>query len=285
MDKAHASRPCWALLRDIILAAPAIAAILVGLLAPLALMFTLSFVDQEGRFSIENYRLLLEPFYLNGLWTTFSVAFLVTFFCALLSYPLSIYLSRLPARLAAAALLLVLLPFWTSVLVRTYAWLILLQRHGLVNAALQQLGLIEAPLRLVNNMTGTTIGMVHVLLPYLILPLYANMRAIPDTYWHAASVCGASPAQAFFSVYLPLTLPGLLAGLILVFTLSLGFFVTPAILGGGKLMMWANDVQFALTAYPHWGAASAIGVALLLVTLLLVALLQLIVRLLRPLRA
>jgi hypothetical protein len=153
------------LARDILLSAPAITAILAGLFAPLALMFVLSFLDNAGRLSIENYQLLLEPFYLTGLMTTFKVAFAVAFICALLAYPLSFFLARLPPRPAAAAFLLVLLPFWTSVLLRTYAWLILLQRHGLVNAMLQKLGLIEAPLRLVNNMTGTIIGMVHVLLP------------------------------------------------------------------------------------------------------------------------
>lgn len=285
MPMAYASRPSGVLARDILLSAPAITAILAGLFAPLALMFVLSFLDNAGRLSIENYQLLLEPFYLTGLMTTFKVAFAVAFICALLAYPLSFFLARLPPRLAAAAFLLVLLPFWTSVLVRTYAWLILLQRHGLVNATLQKLGLIEAPLRLVNNMTGTIIGMVHVLLPYLILPLYTNMRAIPATYLHAASTCGATPARAFVAIYFPLTLPGFVVGLTLVFTLSLGFFITPAILGGGKLMMWANYVQFALTAYPHWGAACAVGVALLLLTLSLVAVLRLSVRHLRPWRA
>jgi ABC-type spermidine/putrescine transport system permease subunit I len=248
-------------------------------------MFFLSFVGRDGRLSGENYELLFEAFYLTGLWTTFKVAFLVTAICALLGYPLSYYLSRLPAQFAAAALLLVLMPFWTSVLVRTYAWLVLLQRHGVVNDFLLTLGLIESPLPLVNNFAGTTIGMVHVLLPYFVLPLYANMRSIPDIYWHAASTCGATPGQAFLAVYLPLTLPGLFAGLTLVFTLSLGFYITPAILGGGKLMMWANYVEFALTAYPHWGAASAIGVALLLVTLLLAGLLQLTFRLSRRQKA
>jgi ABC-type spermidine/putrescine transport system permease subunit I len=281
MERTYASKRSRTLPRDIVLSTPAVTAIACGVLAPLALMFILSFVGRDGRLSGENYKLLFEAFYLTGLWTTFEVAFLVTAICALLGYPLSYYLSRLPVQFAAAALLLVLLPFWTSVLVRTYAWLVLLQRHGLVNDALLALGLIESPLPLVNNLAGTTIGMVHVLLPYFVLPLYANMRSIPDIYWHAASTCGATPGQAFLTVYLPLTLPGLFAGLTLVFTLSLGFYITPAILGGGKLMMWANYVEFALTAYPHWGAASAIGVALLLVTLILAALLQLTFRLSR----
>jgi ABC-type spermidine/putrescine transport system permease subunit I len=285
MQRIDLSKRSWTLPRDIVLSAPAITAIAGGVLAPLALMFILSFVDRDGRFSGENYQVLFEPFYLTGLRTTFQVAFLVTAICALLGYPLSYYLSRLPVQFAAAALLLVLLPFWTSVLVRTYAWLVLLQRHGLVNDALLAVGLIESPLRLVNNLAGTTIGMVHVLLPYFVLPLYANMRSIPEIYWQAASTCGASPRQAFMRVYLPLTLPGLFAGLTLVFTLSLGFYITPEILGGGKLMMWANHLDFALTAYPHWGAASAIGVALLLTTLLLAALLQLIIRLSRPRKA
>jgi putative spermidine/putrescine transport system permease protein len=262
----------WAAL---LMCTPALVLVSVALLAPLLLMFVLSVHDQNGDLTAENYLRLLEPLYVRSAWITIKLAFTVTLGCALLGYPLCYFLSRLSARSAGVALLLVLLPFWTSVLVRTYAWLILLQRRGVVNDALQSAGLIDEPLRLVHNFFGTTVGMIHVLLPFLALPLYTNMRSIPGEYVRAASSLGSSPAHAFWRVFFPLSLPGLTAGMTLVFILSLGFFVTPALLGGGKVSTWPVHVEKALAIYPDAGAASALGIGLLTVTLTLLGLLRL----------
>jgi putative spermidine/putrescine transport system permease protein/spermidine/putrescine transport system permease protein len=163
-------------------------------------------------------------------------------------------------------MIFVLIPFWTSLLVRTYAWLVLLQRRGLINETLQDWGLIDAPLRLVQNYTGTVIGMLHIMLPFMILPLYAALRAVDANYMRAASNLGASPVRAFWTVFFPLSLPGVIAGSLLVFILSLGFYVTPALLGGGRVMMVSMKIQQNAGLYFDWGAASALGVVLLAIT-------------------
>ena len=137
----------------------------------------------------------------------------------------------------------VLFPFWTSLLVRTYAWLVLLQRRGLVNTWLQETGIVDEPLRLVHNFTGTAIGMTHILLPFMVLPLYAAMTAVDRDYVRASASLGASPLKSFWQVFFPLTLPGLLAGVVLVFVLCLGFYVTPAVLGGGRVLMWSMSIE------------------------------------------
>jgi putative spermidine/putrescine transport system permease protein/spermidine/putrescine transport system permease protein len=259
----QAMREQWSLLA---LSLPAL--ILVGsiVLAPIAWLFWLSLVGEDG-FTLINYERLLHPSYRLTLITTFQLAFLVTAICVILGYPLAYLAAQLPPRWASLVLLCVLFPFWTSLLVRTYAWLVLLQRQGVVNTWLQELGIIDQPLKLVHNFTGTTIGMVHIMLPFMVLPLYAAMKTIDEAYMRAAANLGASPAKAFWQVYVPLSVPGLAAGLIVVFVLSLGFYVTPALLGGGRVMMWAMQIERSMAVYADWGAASALGVVLLVMTL------------------
>jgi len=257
------------------MSAPALLLVAVALLIPLSLMLMTSLQDADGHFSGENYRRLLEPLYLRSAWITLKLALTVTACCALCGYPLSYYMSRLSQSKAAWLMILVLLPFWTSVLVRTYAWLILLQRRGILNNTLRELGLIAEPLHLMHNFLGAVIGMTHVLMPFLVLPLYSTLRAIPGDYTRAALSLGASPTRAFWQVFFPLSFPGLASGVLLVFILSLGFFVTPSLLGGGKVSTWPVLVESALSIYPHPGAASALGVALLAMTLLFVAVLRL----------
>jgi putative spermidine/putrescine transport system permease protein/spermidine/putrescine transport system permease protein len=154
-------------------------------------------------------------------------------------------------------------------LVRTYAWLVLLQKKGIVNTILVDLELISAPIKFVHNTSGTLIGMAHIMLPFLILPLYANMRTIDKDCIRAAASLGATPSRAFWTVFFPLSIPGLLAGLLIVFVLCLGFYVTPAILGGGRVIMVAMKISSNIELYFSWGAASALGVVLLLFTLLI----------------
>lgn len=261
------------------LSLPALLLVTVTMLVPVAWLLGLSFVGDDGRFTLEHYRRMVEqPAYARIFATTFKVSALTTLICIAAGYPLAYVLAQLPRRAAQWCLLAVLLPFWTSLLVRTYAWLVLLQRKGLINTWGQQLGWWDEPLALVHNLTGTLIGMVHIMLPFLVLPLLGAMRAIDGDLLKAAANLGAGPARAFFGVFLPLSLPGLAAGTVIVFILCLGFYVTPAVLGGGKVIMVSNQIASDIELFFNWGAASAGGVVLLVLTL---ALMGLATRLLR----
>ena len=261
-----AVRERWTLLG---LSTPAIALVLVTMVLPVAWLFGLSFLADDGSWSLEHYRRLVEqPSYRRTFVATFEVSLLTTGICILLGYPLAYVLSQLPRRAANLCLIAVLLPFWTSLLVRTYAWLVLLQRQGLINTWGIKLGLWDEPLALVHNLTGTLIGMVHIMLPFLVLPVLGAMRTIDRDYLKAAANLGASPVRAFWSVFFPLSMPGLLAGALIVFIICLGFYVTPAVLGGGKVIMVSNRIANDIELFFNWGAASALGVVLLVLTLL-----------------
>tara|TARA_Y100000815_G_scaffold44191_1_gene36420 strand:+ start:932 stop:1816 length:885 start_codon:yes stop_codon:yes gene_type:complete len=249
------------------LSSPALLLILVVLVIPVGWLFYVSFVGANGQFSLENYeRMINRSSYRRIFFTTFQVSFLTTGLCILIGYPLAYFISQLPAKLANLCLITVLLPFWTSLLVRTYAWLVLLQKQGLVNSWGMSLGLWDEPIKMVHNMTGTLIGMVHIMLPFLILPVYGAMKAVDADFIKAAANLGASPRKAFWTVFFPLTTPGLFAGALMVFILCLGFFVTPAVLGGGKVIMVSMKIVSNIELFVNWGAASALGVVLLVAT-------------------
>ena len=234
---------------------------------PVGWLFYLSFIGRDGSLSFENYeRMMKSKAYIRIFLTTFKISILTTIICAAIGYPLAYFMSQLSRKWANICMIGVLIPFWTSLLVRTYAWLVLLQKKGLLNNMAIEMGLISEPIKIVHNTTGTLIGMVHIMLPFLILPLYANMRAIDKDALKAASSLGATPTRAFWTVFFPLSLPGLLAGLLIVFVLCLGFYVTPAILGGGRVIMAAMKISSNIELYFSWGAASARGVVLLVVT-------------------
>ena len=261
----------WERLGLLGLVAPALALILVTMLLPVGWLFYLSLLSDAGTLSLEHYRRMWEqPSYGRTFWTTFEVSALTTGICIMLGYPLAYFLSELPRRAANLCLIAVLLPLWTSLLVRTYAWLVLLQRRGLINNWGIELGLWDEPLALVHNLTGTLIGMVHVMLPFLVLPLYSAMRAIDRNYLRAAANLGASPLRSFWLVFFPLAMPGLATGALIVFILCLGFYVTPAVLGGGKVIMVSSRIANDIEIFFNWGAASALGVVLLVLTAALV---------------
>ncbi|WP_245503289.1 ABC transporter permease [Rhizobium ruizarguesonis] len=247
-----------------------IVVLVVALVLPLGVMTYLSFIGEEGSFSFENYSRIWESdIYGRIFGVTFLVAFLTTAIVVCIGYPLAYLLSQLPAKIAGIAMIGVLMPLWTPVLVRTYAWLALLQGQGIINNILIHLGAISQPLPLANNLTGTLIGMVQVMLPFLILPLYGSMKAVDPNLMCAASNLGARPSRAFWDVFFPLSLPGLLSGALMVFVLCLGFYVTPAVLGGGRVIMVAMRIDANVRIYSSWGAASALGVVLILVTAVL----------------
>ncbi|SDP73135.1 putative spermidine/putrescine transport system permease protein [Rhodoferax sp. OV413] len=206
------------------------------------------------------------------LWRTCSTSFIVTLWCLLLAYPLAYWLSTLPARKANLLMILVLVPFWTSILVRIAAWIVLLQREGLINHGLQDLGLINEPLALLFNRTGVVIAMVHVLLPFMILPLYSVMKSVPSTYQRAAVSLGSTPLAAFWRVYVPQTYAGIGAGALMVFILAIGYYVTPALLGGADDQMLSYYVAQYINVNVNWGVAAALSTVLLATTLVLYAL-------------
>jgi putative spermidine/putrescine transport system permease protein len=244
------------------LASPALLVIVALVLLPVGWLMWQS-VYHDG-FTIENYRRIFsEDIYWRSFLLTFRISLFVTLLALLLGYPVAYAAASAPKGWSILILSLVILPFWTSVLVRAYAWLALLQRTGVVNQLLQYFGLAEEPLALVHNTTGTVIATVHILLPFMVLPLYATMQKIPNDLIQAGASLGGSPSHTFWRIFLPLSLPGVLAGTTLVFVLCLGFYITPELLGGGRTIMVSMLVSRNVELYDQWGAASAVAVVLL----------------------
>lgn len=203
---------------------------------------------------------------------TFLISGVVTLLTLALGFPLAYWISRLPTRKANLVMICVLIPFWTSVLVRIAAWVVLLQRQGLINSALMNTGLTAEPVDLLFNRLGVYIAMTHILLPFMILPIYSSMQSIPPTYQRAAISLGSHPFAAFWRVYVPQTYPGIAAGALLVFIISVGYYITPALLGGPGDQMISYYVAYFTNQTINWGMASALGFLLLAGTLLLYSL-------------
>lgn len=209
--------------------------------------------------------------YIDVLLRTLGISLSVTLLCLLMGFPVAVLLTQVTAKTADWLMVLVLLPFWTSLLVRTAAWVVVLQREGMVNTLLMKLGLIAEPLTLIYNRTGVLIAMTHVLLPFMILPLYGVLKGIPPHYMRAATSLGAPPLVAFFRVYLPMAAPAIMAGSLMVFILAMGYYITPALVGGGSDQMLSYFVATYTTDTGNWGLASALGLMMLVTTLVLYA--------------
>jgi putative spermidine/putrescine transport system permease protein len=207
-----------------------------------------------------------QAVFLTVLERTLWMSTVVTAICLLLGFPVAYLLASLPERTANLLLIFVLLPFWTSLLVRTISWMVLLQREGVVNGALTSLGLIEAPLRMIFNRFAVYMAIVYVLLPFMILPLYSVMRAIPAAHVRAALSLGAPPFVAFRRVYLPQAMPGVAAGVLMVFIQALGFYITPALVGGAEDQMVSYFINFYASRTVNWGMAAALAILLLIAT-------------------
>jgi len=207
--------------------------------------------------------------YVDVLLRTLGISASVTLLCLLLGFPVAMLLTQVTEKTADWLMILVLLPFWTSLLVRTAAWVVVLQREGMVNTVLMDLGLISEPLTLIYNRTGVLIAMTHVLLPFMILPLYSVLKGIPPHYMRAAASLGAPPVVAFFRVYLPMAAPAIAAGSVMVFILAMGYYITPALVGGGSDQMLSYFVATYTTDTGNWGLASALGLMMLVTTLAL----------------
>ena len=202
---------------------------------------------------------------------TLFMSLVITASCILLAYPVSYLLATLPMRVSNLLMILVLLPFWTSLLVRTSAWKVMLQQQGVINDTLVWLGLVadDARLIIINNQIGTIVAMTHILLPFMILPMYSVMQTIPPSYTRAAKSMGATNWTTFWRIYFPQSIPGIGAGSILVFILAIGYYITPEIVGGTKGVFISNRIAYHISSSLNWGLAAALGTILLAVVLLL----------------
>lgn len=247
--------------------------LLLVLFFALPVLFLLLRSVLEPQLGLQNYAELFgSSTYARVFLNTFLVSAVVTAAALLIGFPVAWLLAVLPGRWSSLLLGVVLLSMWTNLLARTYAWMVLLQRTGAINKLLVATGLIDRPLPLVNNLTGVTIGMTYIMLPFVILPLHATLRSIDPAVLRAAALCGAGRWQAFRRVLLPLSLPGIAAGGLMVFVMSLGYFVTPALLGGTANMMLAELIAQLVQSLLNWGLGGAAAFVLLAVTLAIYAL-------------
>ncbi len=240
--------------------------------APYTLSFYLAALDMhydaDGKIVAQpaNKRIYV-PLFLR----TFRISLLITGLCLLLGFPISYLLATLPQRTSNLLMIMVLLPFWTSLLVRTTSWIVILQQQGVLNDLLVWLGIIsdDQRLQMIYNQTGTVVAMTHILLPFMVLPLYSVMRTISPSYMRAAQSLGAHPWLAFWRVYAPLTLPGVGAGCLLVFILAIGYYITPALVGGTSGQLISNMIAYHMQKSLNWGLAAALGTLLLAAVLIL----------------
>lgn len=242
-------------------------------------LLKLSVFDQNGFTLSYLTRFFVQGAYVEVLFITFKTAFFVTFFCLLLGYPVAYLLVKMESdnwkRLIFG---LILISFWISLLVRTFTWMILLRSNGVINSTLMSLGIINEPLGLLYNTTGVVVGMTHILLPYMILSLYSVMHGIDKRLMQAAKGLGARPWKAFLQVFFPLSLPGVLSGSLIVFVLGIGYFITPALLGGTQNIMISQLIHNQVNVVLNWNFAAAIAIILLVVTLVLLAISALIAK-------
>ncbi|UVV67857.1 ABC transporter permease [Brucella anthropi] len=224
----------------------------------------------DPNFTLKHYqRLVAEPGYFQVLLTTFEISGIVTVCALLLGYPLAYLLSQIRPRRAALLMIVVVVPYFTSVLVRTYAWMVILGSQGIVNQFLMWLGVIASPVSIMYSRTAVVIGMTYVMLPYMVLALYSVMRGIDTNLLLAAESLGAARTKSFWRIFLPLSMPGVAAGGLLVFILSLGFFITPALMGSQEDSMISMLVESQVETYFDWGFASTLATLLLVCTLVL----------------
>ncbi|MER8792531.1 ABC transporter permease [Mesorhizobium sp. M0983] len=249
---------------------PLAVVMLVAFNVPVLLMMRISVAPS---WTLANYlHLIQEEAYLKVLLNTFKVAAITTVCSALIGYPVAYWMTRLSPTGRLVAIAFVVIPFWVSVLVRSYAWIVLLGNAGILNRALLSLAVIDQPIGLMYNELGVIIGMTNILIPFIVLPLYAAMTRLDRRLLQAAATLGGSNFQTFWLVFFPLTRPALAASALLVFISAIGFYITPALLGGGRVSMIANVLDILINQLPRWGLAAAISTVLLAASVALYAL-------------
>ncbi|SOE74695.1 putative spermidine/putrescine transport system permease protein [Burkholderia sp. OK233] len=254
--------------RSIRLLVPALLLLVIFFLLPVLSLLLRSVLEPTP--GLTNYvQLLGSTTYLRVFGNTFLVATVVTAATLAIGFPTAWLLAIAPRKLSSLLFAILLLSMWTNLLARTFAWMVLLQQTGPINRLLMALGVINEPLTLVNNLIGVTIGMTYIMLPFLVMPLHATLRSIEPSTLRAAAICGASRWQAFWRVLVPLAMPGIASGALMVFVMALGYFVTPALLGGASYMMLAELIAQLVQQLLNWGLAGAAAFVLLAVTLAL----------------
>ncbi|MFY0543639.1 ABC transporter permease [Brevibacillus sp. H7] len=245
-------------------------------LLPLLLVLGVSFFTRSSfggidvPLTLENYIRFVDPLYIKILWVSCVLAFATTVLCLVFGYPFAYIIARSPARYRNILLLLIIVPFWTNSLIRTYAWIVLLRTEGVINTLLLQIGLIDKPLSLLYNETAVLIGLVYTMLPFMVLPLYASIEKLDRSLLEAAADLGAKPRQVFWKVTLPLTAPGIMAGSLLVFIPSLGLFFIPDLMGGSKTVLVGNLIKNQFLTARDWPFGSASSIILMVLTLLFI---------------
>jgi putative spermidine/putrescine transport system permease protein len=258
------SRPMGPRLRSTALMAPLGAYLALFFIAPVAFLLGLSFLGPDGSVDFGHYaRLFTQPVYVRVLWSTLSISFWVALICTVVAYPVAYVIANAKLDARQLMLLLVLLPFWTSFLIRTFAWIVLLGRKGVVNNLLMSFGAIDEPLSLLYNFLGVMVGMTHALLPIAVLTMLPVMLSIDTNLRKAGALLGAGPGQVFWRIYFPLSFPGVAAAWLLVFVSSLGFFITPALLGSSSETMATQLIIEQVQSLLNWGFAGALSLLLL----------------------
>lgn len=262
-------------LRRLILAGPGLAWLVVFLVVPCALIFVYSFFERglyggiDYVFSWDNYQRAFDPLYLKVFLKSLKIATITTLLALLIGYPAAYFIATASARRQKILLVLVVLPFWSNYLIRTYAWMVLLNREGLINRFLQGVGLIDEPLALLYNEFAVVVGLLYAYLPLMILPLYASISRLSPELREASTDLGASPLRTFLRITLPLTLPGIAAGSIFIFVPSIGNFITPDLLGGGRAVMLGNLIYDQFLSARDWPFGSSIAFILIGIMMLL----------------
>lgn len=250
-----------------VLVLPSLLLLLLFFIYPIITILIKSFTDPE--FGMQNYvQFFSESAYVSALINTFKISIIVTVITALAAYPVAYVLTIVGPRMKSLIMLAVLLPFWTALLVRTFAWMVLLQDGGIINQTLMGIGLISEPLPLINNLAGVVIGMVYVMLPFMILPMHTTMASIDRGLLQAAGSLGAPPWKAFVRVFLPLSLPGVATGSIIVFVMTLGYYIIPSLLGGTEQIMLGEFIADQIQSHLNWGIGATAGTVLVLITMI-----------------
>jgi spermidine/putrescine transport system permease protein len=252
---------------------PAFFWLVVFFLIPLGLILVYSFIQRgvyggvEWTFTWENYTRTIDPLYLKILWRSFGVALFTTLCCLLCGYPLAYFIAFAPGKWKHLLIMLLIIPFWTNFLIRTYAWIAILQEQGIMNRALLKLGLIQEPLQLLYTMKAVMLGMVYGYLPFMVLPIYASLEKLNTRLLEASMDLGANRIRTFLHITVPLTIPGVVAGIVLVFVPTIGEFVIPDILGGAKSILIGNIITNQFLTARDWPFGSAITFVIVLFVL------------------
>jgi spermidine/putrescine transport system permease protein len=263
-DRRHPGWRAWALLL------PMVAWLLLFVVVPTAILFVYSFCERDEvggvifQFTLRNYQRVLDPVYLSIFVRSVGYAGLTTIICVVVGYPVAYYMARATEEKRNRLLLLVMVPFWTSFLIRTYAWITILKQEGLLNGLLQSLHLTIAPLSLLYTPTAVVIGLVYAYLPFMILPIYGSAEKLDNSLIEAAYDLGAGPLRAFSAVIVPLTMPGIAAGTLLVFVPAIGMFAITDLMGGAKVPMIGNVIQNQFLQARDWPFGAALGVVFML---------------------